>query len=414
MLKFGNKEFNNLQEQVLVNANEIESIKQSLGEALPEPIPGPQGPVGPEGPQGKSGTNVKWTIGTDLPASANPGDIHLLWNGDVYQYSATKGWVLEANIRGSQGVEGPRGFTGPQGERGPQGLQGRDGKAGPIYNIAGELDATSDLPDPETVDPNTAYIINDVSLGTKYVYGIINNEWVDLGPLMSTGWAASVNCTPANILEATNVQDAINQLSYAWWIKIDPYSADYSEHLGNHVLQTTALAETNKTSIAAINNNMPRTLNSPMPLDTLSFSNYTNFGYTPTQLNNYDFIRIVLENTKNISGSMVMHPGVYYFRKVCYRNYPANQEHVIFELPYNATNHNVGNADLSICLECTKNGTVLSYVLSPNNSAVVHRTGDESIVGNKSFTQITLTELVGPNGNSINVDELIEIVKALA
>ena len=131
MLNFGNKQFNNLQEQVLVNANEIESIKQSLGGALPEPIPGPQGPIGPEGPQGKSGTNVKWTIGTDLPASANPGDIHLLWNGDVYQYSATKGWVLEANIRGSQGVEGPRGFTGPQGERGPAGQDGATGAQGP-------------------------------------------------------------------------------------------------------------------------------------------------------------------------------------------------------------------------------------------------------------------------------------------
>lgn len=413
MLNFGNKQFNNLQEQVLVNTNEIESIKQSLGGALPEPIPGPQGPVGPEGPQGKAGTNVKWTIGTTLVDDPNIGDIHLLWNGDVYEFTET-GWVLQLNIRGSQGVEGPRGFTGPQGERGPQGLQGRDGKAGPIYKVVKELDETSELPDPETVDPNTAYIINDVSLGYKYVYGIINNEWADLGPLMSTGWAASVSCTPANYLEATDVQDAINQLSYAWWIKIDPYTENYSGHLGNHVLQTTALAEANKTSIETINNNMPKTLRSPMPLDTLSFNTYTNFGYTPSQLNNYDFIRIVLENNKNISGAMNMHPGVYYFRKVCYRNYPTNQEHIIFELPYNATNHGVGNADLSICLECTKNGTVLSYVVSPNNNSVVHRTGDESIVGNKSFSQITLTELVSPNGNSISVDELIEIVKAMA
>ena len=58
MLKFGNREFNNLQEQVLVNANGIEEIKQSLGTALPNPIAGPQGPRGEIGPQGVAGTHA--------------------------------------------------------------------------------------------------------------------------------------------------------------------------------------------------------------------------------------------------------------------------------------------------------------------------------------------------------------------
>ena len=55
MLNFGNKEFRNLQEQVLYNANSIEEIKQGLGDALPNPIPGPEGPQGSEGPQGECG-----------------------------------------------------------------------------------------------------------------------------------------------------------------------------------------------------------------------------------------------------------------------------------------------------------------------------------------------------------------------
>lgn len=160
MLKFGNREFNNLQEQVLVNANSIEEIKQSLGTALPNPIAGPQGPQGPKGPKGDTGTHSKWTIGTNLPASANLGDMHLLWNGDVYQYTVN-GWVLELNIRGSQGTEGPRGFTGPKGDRGERGEPGVQGEAAPIFKVVAELSSIENLPEDGPVEPNEAYIIGD-------------------------------------------------------------------------------------------------------------------------------------------------------------------------------------------------------------------------------------------------------------
>lgn len=86
MLNFGNKEFRNLQEQVLQNANELQEIKQSLGTALPNPIAGPQGPKGDTviGPRGERGSI--WTVGTDFPASPRESDLHLK-NSEVYQYT---------------------------------------------------------------------------------------------------------------------------------------------------------------------------------------------------------------------------------------------------------------------------------------------------------------------------------------
>lgn len=55
MIEVDGKEFRNLQEQVGKNKDDIEEIKQSLGSALPDPIPGPQGEQGPQGEKGDKG-----------------------------------------------------------------------------------------------------------------------------------------------------------------------------------------------------------------------------------------------------------------------------------------------------------------------------------------------------------------------
>ena len=60
MINIDGKEFRNLQEQVGKNKADIDEIKQSLGSALPDPIPGPQGEpgasiIGPQGPRGEKG-----------------------------------------------------------------------------------------------------------------------------------------------------------------------------------------------------------------------------------------------------------------------------------------------------------------------------------------------------------------------
>lgn len=214
MLKFGNKEFNNLQEQVLENANDILEIKQSLGDALPNPIVGPQGPIGPQGPQGIPGQNVNFTVGTDLPASANNGDLHLKFNGELYQY-VNSSWVLQTSLKGPQGVQGPKGLQGLQGPKGEQGPRGEQGTTGPIYQIIDKVDSIEQLPAPSTVASNAAYIVGET------VYGIINSEWTVLTTLTSLTIAAN-NVIYNNInsgLEAENVQDAINELENKFPVK---------------------------------------------------------------------------------------------------------------------------------------------------------------------------------------------------
>lgn len=187
MLKFGNKEFNNLQEQVLENANEILEIKQSLGTALPNPIEGPEGPQGPQGiagPQGVRGS--KWTTGTDLPASANDGDIHLKFNGEVYQYSAGQ-WVLNTSIKGPQGVQGPRGPQGVVGPQGPQGTVGPQGPTGDQFDIKGPVANITQLPDPTTQSRNTAYLVGSSAPYDLYIITDDGDElqWALVGSFAS-------------------------------------------------------------------------------------------------------------------------------------------------------------------------------------------------------------------------------------
>lgn len=205
MLKFGNREFNNLQEQVLENANDILEIKQSLGTALPNPIAGPTGPQGPVGATGPQGTRGSlWTVGTELPASANNGDIHLKFNGEVYIYN--NGWILSTSILGPQGVQGPVGATGATGATGPVGPTGPQGTPAPIYSVQGILADVSQLPSPDTVPTNYAYIIdNDV-------YGIVGGEWEEIISLVTYANANQVTFAPTEDITSNNVQSAIEEV----------------------------------------------------------------------------------------------------------------------------------------------------------------------------------------------------------
>lgn len=383
MLKFGNKEFNNLQEQVLENANDILEIKQGLGTALPNPIAGPAGPIGPQGVQGVQGIRGSaWTVGTDLPASANLGDIHLLWNGDVYQYT-TSGWVLRTNIRGSQGVEGKRGFTGPQGDRGPQGPQGPQGLAGPIYKIVGQLDSIEELPDPATIATNDAYIVgNDI-------YGIINDEWVNLGPKLVISDAASIVSTSAGLLTASNVQDAITQLSDADNISLGLDNLGDSVYDGISNLNSQ-ITEVRGTAATALQGN-PKVLE--LNGDNLTLSSFTNIGISTAGLAGYDILKITLTAEKEIATGIYLHKGVYFFRKTGYRTLDDNStiDHVVFELAYNASTHNFSGRDVSVYIESYRdNGIILGTKVTPDNNDLVHRSGNESITGRKTFSDFKI------------------------
>lgn len=121
--------------------------------------------VGPQGPKGKDGAKgVQGPTGATGPQGM-PGPT------------------------GATGAQGPQGPQGPQGIQGPQGPQGEKGDAGEPFKIAGKLASTSLLPDPSTVDRNTAYLIPDATeAGTYDMYVITGTDtlmWDNAGHIQS-------------------------------------------------------------------------------------------------------------------------------------------------------------------------------------------------------------------------------------
>lgn len=238
MLKFGNQEFRNLEEQVLKNKNDIQDFKdgnQTIAEfgikvvgivddaaSIPDvggefgdaylvgtkapydirvwtrnvnnntaawvdlgqfPLQGPKGDTGPQG--------TTWTVGVGAP-KYNPyrsGDMYLdKVTGNGYIATTLSGslkWELNFNLKGPQGVKGDRGLQGLQGPQGPQGLQGAIGPAGPqgpkgavgpAFNVQGTLASSANLPTPtaDMQDKGYAYIIPDTE-GNKHI-------WIIQGP----------------------------------------------------------------------------------------------------------------------------------------------------------------------------------------------------------------------------------------
>ena len=238
MLKFGNQEFRNLEEQVLKNKNDIQDFKdgnqtiaefgitvvgivddaanipavgQEFGDAYLVGTKPPydmrvwtrnvnndtaawvdlgqfplQGPKGDKGPQGTT-----WTVGYGAP-KYNPsrsGDMYLdKVTGNGYISTTLSGslkWELNFNLKGPRGMDGPQGPQGLQGEKGakgdkgeigPAGPQGPKGPVGPAFNVQGTLASSANLPTPtaDMQDKGYAYIIPDTE-GNKHI-------WIIQGP----------------------------------------------------------------------------------------------------------------------------------------------------------------------------------------------------------------------------------------
>lgn len=122
MLNFGNKEFRNLQEQVLENMNDIKSIEDLIELAK------------------QVGIRVDGVLASEeeLPEEPEQGETYAV--GDVapfelYSYDGTE-WVdfgkfPLAGPKGDKGDTGEQGIMGPQGPQGIQGIQGEQGPVGP-------------------------------------------------------------------------------------------------------------------------------------------------------------------------------------------------------------------------------------------------------------------------------------------
>ena len=247
MLKFGNQEFRNLEEQVLKNKNDIQDFKdgnqtiaefgikvvgivtdaanipevgQEFGDAY---LVGTQAPydmrvwtrnvsnntaawvdlgqfplAGPKGDKGPQGT--EWYVGYGAPTSTpyRAGDMYLdKVTGNVYismsNPSGALTWTLNFNLKGPrgmdglqgpQGLQGEKGAKGDKGEIGPAGPQGPRGAVGPAFNVQGTLASSANLPTPTAEMQDKGYAyIIPDTEGNKHIWII---QGPDSGPFTWT------------------------------------------------------------------------------------------------------------------------------------------------------------------------------------------------------------------------------------
>ncbi len=279
MLNFGNKEFRNLQEQVLKNMEDIQDIQQGttvladfgikvIGQVddaseLPDPatyegeygdayIVGTEEPYdyyiftrafegqeeptwfnlgvfpqpGPQGPIGATPQLSAFVSGTNTLA---PGSNAYVGVGSSGTPEATTFSFLfgipqgEKGDTGAQGIQGERGPQGEQGAIGPQGPQGQKGDPGMLYTIIGQVSSELDLPDPSTLERTSAYL---VGASEPYdVYVILGEypdfEWVNLGPIATvvpTTYDISLTYEESGTLDAQTLA-AINAQTLIHYLK---------------------------------------------------------------------------------------------------------------------------------------------------------------------------------------------------
>lgn len=243
MLNFGNKEFRNIQEQVLKNQEDILEIRRSsellarfgikiVGavdseEDLPDPLTyggqfgdgytvgteapfdyyiytrgndenpqshwfnigqfplaGPQGPQGEKGEKGDKGDSTRWYFGSNPSYVANPnnGDMFIdVLYGTLYIYNGNR-WDSYGTLRGPQGQAGPKGDTGPQGPKGDTGPQGEQGTPGSVANIIGQVASVDDLPSPSLMSQGSGYLVGSHIPYDLYVILSGTNQWFNVGP----------------------------------------------------------------------------------------------------------------------------------------------------------------------------------------------------------------------------------------
>lgn len=215
-------------------------------------IAGPQGPQGRTGDPGADGQRGSiWIARSGVPTDANSylvGDQYLnTANGNIYTIKETsngKAWVINGTIRGPRGisVEGPQ---GPKGDIGPQGEQGPQGVGAAIVQLVGIITNVEQLPDPETILTNNAYL-QDVD-GSWHLWVIVGQpgsyQWVDTGN-MTVGSLITDNGIP---LAEWDTKNALKGPYSIYWSERGPDIIDPNEIVSgllfqdhNRILDTTA------------------------------------------------------------------------------------------------------------------------------------------------------------------------------
>lgn len=218
MLTKDGKQYRNLEEQVLKNKSDIEFMLEQEG-ALNEfgikvigqgetiaDLPDPSTYQGEYGDAYAIGESSPYTLYIWTRANGthpedhwfNIGKFPLVGPQGPKGEDGAPGAQGPTGATGPQGMPGPTGATGAQGPQGPQGAQGIQGPTGPQgakgdagepFKIAGKLASTSLLPDPSTVDRNTAYLIPDATEPDTYdMYVITGTDtlmWDNAGHVQS-------------------------------------------------------------------------------------------------------------------------------------------------------------------------------------------------------------------------------------
>ena len=243
MLKYGNKEFRNLEEQVEKNAQDIQDFKdgnqtiaefgitvvgiverasqipaqgQNYGDAYLVGYSAPydmrvwtrdvanntakwvdlgQFPLaGPKGDKGDIGSVI--TDGKGAPASipASVNDYYIDRDtGNWYTARKTssgallweesfslKGQKGDRGERGLQGLKGDKGDKGDTGPIGPTGAKGDKGDTGSSFTIVAKVASTDNLPSPSVVKSYEAYLVGNDTAGWD-TYVVVGGVWTNLG-----------------------------------------------------------------------------------------------------------------------------------------------------------------------------------------------------------------------------------------
>ena len=274
MLNFGNKEFRNLQEQVLKNAQDIQDWKESestlnnfgiaiIGYFVSEAdFRDKIDPATYEGNYGDA-----FLVGETKPYNLyvftrpfNPEDTAQFI--DIGKFPAVgaqgptglrglqgpkgdTGPIGPRGIMGPTGVQGTRGETGPRGPEGPIGPQGPKGDAGTIFTIWGHIRLESMLPDPAEInDPTVAFIVDEP---TPSIYIQIGETpetrlWDNIG-MFTTGTIVKVRDTPVNEFNADTKLDKFTS------------SGQYND------LRVYAITPTGQQIITQVSSSQPRASN---------------------------------------------------------------------------------------------------------------------------------------------------------
>lgn len=263
MLNFGNKEFRNLQEQVLKNMRDIQDIEEGAtvladfgikvvgqvesAEDLPDvatyegeygdaylvgteapynyyiftrafegqeepswfnlgqfPVPGPQGATGAQGEQGPSGTI---SFGSATVSTLNPGQNATVSLTNVGSASNAVYNIAFGIPQGAQGIQGATGPQGPQGPRGLQGEKGEKGEQGGLIDIVGIVATADLLPAPATLQKlDAAYLVGsspDYELYIQVGETPSTALWTNLGAI-NEGTVVTVDGTPQTVWEASS------------------------------------------------------------------------------------------------------------------------------------------------------------------------------------------------------------------